>query len=109
MISNVLTFLDISLREKCRLQLARRCFREDREDFDLKAAEGNTGKRGRPDGAPAAAGGAGGKRVFVNNLAEDTTWQALKDYFKQAGPVAHADVLTVRARSALVPQWHDAA
>ena len=73
-----------------------RSSREDREDFDLKAAEGATGKRGRPDGAPAGAGSAGGKRVFVNNLAEETTWQALKDYFKQAGPVAHADVLTVR-------------
>ena len=69
--------------------------REDREDFDLKAAEGNTGKRGRPEGAAPGPGGAGGKRVFVNNLAEETTWQALKDYFKQAGPVAHADVLTV--------------
>ena len=69
--------------------------REDREDFDLKAAEGNTEKRGRADGVPPGAGGAGGKRVFVNSLAEETTWQALKDYFKQAGPVAHADVLTV--------------
>lgn len=69
--------------------------REDREDFDLKAAEGNTGKRGRPDGVAPGPGGAGGKRVFVNNLAEETTWQALKDYFKQAGAVAHADVLTV--------------
>ena len=73
--------------------------REDREDFDLKAAEGSTGKRGRPEGAGAGGGGGGGggggKRVFANNLAEETTWQALKDYFKQAGPVAHADVLAV--------------
>ena len=95
-ISSTNTFLDIRLQGTCQLQLVCCCFREDREDFDLKAAEGNTGKRGRPDGAPAGAGGAGGKRVFVNNLAEETTWQALKDYFKQAGPVAHADVLTVR-------------
>lgn len=72
--------------------------REDREDFDLKAAEGNTGnqKRGRPEGS-AGGGGSGGRRVFVNNLAEETTWQALKEYFKQAGAVAHADVLAVRA------------
>ena len=71
--------------------------REDREDFDLKAAEGSTGKRGRPEGAGGGGGGGGGggKRVFANNLAEETTWQALKDYFKQAGPVAHADVLVV--------------
>ena len=73
--------------------------REDREDFDLKAAEGSTGKRGRPEGAGVGGGGGGGggggKRVFANNLAEETTWQALKDYFKQAGPVAHADVLAV--------------
>lgn len=85
--------------------------REDREDFDLKAAEGgsnsnNGGKRGRQDGAGGGGGGGGGgvtaggggsgRRVFVNNLAEETTWQALKDYFKQAGAVAHADVLAVR-------------
>ncbi len=72
--------------------------REDREDFDLKAAEGNTGnqKRGRPEGS-AGGGGSGGRRVFVNNLSEETTWQSLKEYFKQAGAVAHADVLSVSA------------
>jgi RNA recognition motif-containing protein len=76
--------------------------REDREDFDLKAAEGNTGnqKRGRPEGSAGGGSGSGGRRVFVNNLAEETTWQSLKEYFKQAGAVAHADVLAVRA---LVP------
>ncbi|CAL8464736.1 g4271 [Coccomyxa elongata] len=76
--------------------------REDREDFDLKAAseggQGGTGmaKRGR------AAGGGGhtdgpisvGKRVYVNNLSHDTTWQILKDHFRQAGNVVHAAVLT---------------
>lgn len=73
--------------------------REDREDFDLKAAEGNTGnqKRGRPEGSAGGGGGSGGRRVFVNNLTEETTWQSLKEYFKQAGAVAHADVLAVRA------------
>jgi len=39
----------------------------------------------------------------VNNLAEETTWQALKDYFKQAGTVAHADVLTVSTASGQTP------
>lgn len=80
--------------------------REDREDFDLKAAseggQGGTGmaKRGRPAG-----GGGGhtdgpisvGKRVYVNNLSHDTTWQILKDHFRQAGNVVHAAVLTVRS------------
>jgi hypothetical protein len=76
--------------------------REDREDFDLKAAEGGhagagggTTKRGRPaaqgDGQVAV-----GKRVYVNNLSQDTSWQALKDHFRQAGNVVHAAVLAVR-------------
>lgn len=76
--------------------------REDREDFDLKAAssEGQgTGvaKRGRPSGgAPADGPVSVGKRVYVNNLSHETTWQILKDHFRQAGNVVHAAVLTVR-------------
>ena len=38
-----------------------------------------------------------GRRVFVGNLSYDTTWADLKDHFKAAGRVAHADILTVRA------------
>lgn len=78
--------------------------REDREDFDLKAAseggQGGTGmaKRGRPAGGGGHADGpiSVGKRVYVNNLSHDTTWQILKDHFRQAGNVVHAAVLTVR-------------
>ena len=78
--------------------------REDREDFDLKAAsEGPSGtgvaKRGRPSGGGGHADGpvSVGKRVYVNNLSHDTTWQILKDHFRQAGNVVHAAVLTVRS------------
>ncbi|PRW60040.1 RNA binding isoform C [Chlorella sorokiniana] len=35
-----------------------------------------------------------GRRVYVGNLSFETTWQELKDHFKAAGRVAHADVLT---------------
>ena len=33
-----------------------------------------------------------GRKVYVGNLSWDVTWQALKDYFRQAGSVLHADV-----------------
>ena len=36
--------------------------------------------------------GAVGRKVYVGNLSWDVTWQALKDYFRQAGSVLHADV-----------------
>jgi RNA recognition motif-containing protein len=37
-----------------------------------------------------------GKRVWVGNLNFETTWQDLKDHFKQAGPVIRADIMEVR-------------
>lgn len=36
-----------------------------------------------------------GRRVYVNGLAPETSWQGLKDHFKAVAPVVHADVLTV--------------
>ena len=35
----------------------------------------------------------GGTTVYVGNLAWSVTWQHLKDHFKQAGTVLHADVM----------------
>ena len=32
-------------------------------------------------------------KVYVGNLAYETSWQGLKDHFRQAGEVLHADVL----------------
>jgi len=34
------------------------------------------------------------RRIYVGNLAWSTTWQVLKDYFKSAGSVKYAEVLT---------------
>ena len=53
-----------------------------------RGADGGHG----PSGGPVSIG----RRVYVNSLAYETTWQELKDHFKQAGAVVHADVLTVR-------------
>jgi RNA recognition motif-containing protein len=39
-------------------------------------------------------GGNSSKTVYVGNLAWDVAWQDLKDHMRQAGEVAHADVLT---------------
>ena len=35
-------------------------------------------------------------QVYVGNLPWTTTWQELKDQFRVAGNVTHADVATVR-------------
>jgi len=43
-------------------------------------------------GAVAVAGG-GGTRVYVGNLSWETSWQDLKDHFRAAGDVSHADVM----------------
>ncbi len=62
-----------------------------REESKTKASRertSSTGNRGNP------------KCVFVGNLAYETRWQGLKDYFKQVGDVAYADVFqTQRNRS----------
>ena len=51
-------------------------------------------KRQRGD-RPAVSGGAVtiGRRVWVGNLGFDTSWQQLKDHFKAAGHVIHADIM----------------
>ncbi|KAL4458907.1 hypothetical protein ABPG75_013772 [Micractinium tetrahymenae] len=80
--------------------------REDREDFELRGdsayRSGRAGSRIRSRSPRRAQRGGGGysgeavtvgRRVFVGNLSFDTTWQELKDHFKQAGRVAHADIL----------------
>lgn len=81
--------------------------REDREDSELKPhlqADGDNHsirstdrmKRTRPFGAlpPNAAGPVTiGRRVWVGNLGFETTWQDLKDHFRQAGAVTHADIM----------------
>lgn len=38
-------------------------------------------------------------RVYVGNLSWDVRWQGLKDYFRQAGEVLHAEVLMNGDRS----------
>lgn len=43
------------------------------------------------------------RRVYVNNLSYKTTWQMLKDHFKQIGNVVHAQILQVRVSAAKWP------
>ena len=38
-------------------------------------------------------GGGGGGAVYVGNLSWETSWQDLKDHFRAAGDVSHADVM----------------
>lgn len=83
--------------------------REDREDFELKGKRERGGgfqPRGptlQPFGVGFGGGFGGpqvpggglmiGRRVFVNNLSWECTWQDLKDHFGQVGTVLYADVL----------------
>ena len=51
------------------------------------------GGRGRGGGGKGRGGGGGGA-VYVGNLSWETSWQGLKDHFRSAGEVTHADVMT---------------
>ena len=74
----------------------------------------------REDREAASGGGGGGSAVgntvYVGNLSWDVSWQDLKDHFKSAGHVVHADVMmeagTGRSKGCGLVQFssaHDAA
>lgn len=96
--------------------------REDREENSGKFAGGRAGSRPRvgrfdagrssgrsggygssggppagytPSGGPgpASGGGSGGRQVFVSNLPWKTSWQDLKDIFRECGEVVRAEVM----------------
>jgi RNA recognition motif-containing protein len=46
-----------------------------------------------PRGPSAAIAAEPGTKVFVGNLSFETSWQDLKDHFRQVGEVMHADVM----------------
>ena len=48
---------------------------------------------GLPPARPKATGGSSGSQVYVGNLSWETSWQDLKDHFRAAGDVSHADVM----------------
>ena len=65
----------------------------------LPPARGRGGGAGGRGGGAVATGGmgglpaGGGTRVYVGNLSWETSWQDLKDHFRAAGEVSHADVM----------------
>ncbi|KAK9823524.1 hypothetical protein WJX72_003381 [[Myrmecia] bisecta] len=72
--------------------------REDREDKELRADWGaaparEAVKRGRVQADSGTAGAVVGRKVYVSNVSYQTDWQTLKDHFKAAGTVLHADIL----------------
>ena len=69
--------------------------------------------RPAPYGAkPAGRAVGGAKTVYVGNLSWDVAWQDLKDHFKQAGDVAHADIMmengTGRSKGCGIVQFSNA-
>jgi len=87
--------------------------REDRDDRDLQSGDlsltmtvriGDRNsdiavKAGTRNGARDSAEIRVGKRVYVGNLAFSTSWQKLKDHFKQVGKVVFANVMEEGGRS----------
>lgn len=68
-------------------------------DFNIrvfpKGRNNNVGSSSSGAGDRKRSGGnSGNKRLYVGQLAWGVTWQSLKDHFKQAGNVLHADVMT---------------
>lgn len=55
---------------------------------------GRGGGRGAGGGGSKPSGGQGGCQLFINNLSYDTSWQDLKDHFRQCGDVERAEVMT---------------
>jgi len=70
--------------------------REDRETNYFPPPRERGAPRGRrgPGPSPSAGGDVAGRQVFVRNLPFSTSWQDLKDYFKQFGRVVRAEALT---------------
>ena len=52
---------------------------------------GRGGDRGHGGGG---GGGQSGTQLFINNLSYETTWQDIKDHFRQCGEVERAEVMT---------------
>jgi RNA recognition motif-containing protein len=67
--------------------------REDREDYELRddGERGEIGTRSKNEDHRQLVLG---KRVWVGNLAKAVTWKELKDHFRAAGTVLHADIMT---------------
>lgn len=70
--------------------------REDREDFDLKQGLGEGGNKKQYEGSVGGDPKVNvvlGKKVWVGDLGSDVTWRDLKDHFRGAGKILHAQVL----------------
>jgi len=70
--------------------------REDRESVYVPQRDRFHRGGGRGRGSPPGGSGehAAGRQVFVRNLPYTTSWQDLKDHFKQYGRVVRAEALT---------------
>lgn len=57
---------------------------------------GDRGHHGGGGGGGGAGGGGGqsGTQLFINNLSYETSWQDIKDHFRQCGEVERAEVMT---------------
>jgi len=61
--------------------------------FDRGERSFDRGERSFDRGAPLRTPTSGGRQVFVGNLPYTTSWQDLKDKFRQVGNIIRADIL----------------
>jgi len=65
----------------------------NRTETNRPARRGGYGGRGRDGVRSVPSTGAHGRQIIVKNLPYTTTWQDLKDYFREAGKIIRADIL----------------
>ncbi|KAG0263162.1 hypothetical protein DFQ27_001906 [Actinomortierella ambigua] len=73
---------------------ADRDYRTSRDErYERGAASRRSRSRSRSPFPPSSSHSYRDRRVYVGNLAYDVDWTRLKDFMREVGPVAHADVL----------------
>ncbi|KAG0197588.1 hypothetical protein BGX28_008968 [Mortierella sp. GBA30] len=101
-------------------------YREDKYDSERRRSSydqhhrdhSNTGRAARSSrsrspvrGSATGGGSSRDRRVYVGNLSYDVRWTDLKDFMREIGPVAHADVLLSadgRSKGCGVVEFHRA-
>ncbi|KAF9311743.1 hypothetical protein BG003_007060 [Podila horticola] len=69
----------------------------ERDDkYDRRPSGSDRERRRSRSRSPARHGAVRDRRVYVGNLSYDVKWTNLKDFMREIGPVAHADVLLGR-------------
>lgn len=79
--------------------------------YSYRGGRGRAGGGGsRDEGNSSSGGGGGSRQLYVNNIPFKTSWQDLKDLFREAGNVLRVDILTFddnKSRGSAIVQFED--